>query len=456
MSKSRWGARTNPRYKTYTIKNIKELPQIDRLSKSQLRAMEVVSAVLPFRTNNYVTENLINWDDFADDPMFILNFPQKDMLKSHHFRMMEAALAKRDKKAALKIANQIRYELNPHPAGQLLLNTPVLSDGTVLMGLQHKYRETVLFFPLQGQTCHAYCTFCFRWPQFVGLDDLKFGMKESELLVSYLREHKEVSDVLFTGGDPMVMKARVLERYIDAILDANLPHVQTIRIGTKALSYWPYRFTTDSDADDVMRIFEKAIDKGKHVAIMAHFTHPVELRTDGVREAIKRLHNVGIEIRCQAPLLRHINDSAGCWADMWREEARLGAVPYFTFVPRDTGAQHYFSVPLAEGVKIFQEAMVLVSGIGRTVRGFSMSATPGKVQVLDVREMNGEKVFVLRMLQGRNPEWCYRVFFAKYDPKAIWLDDLKPAFGEKKFFYEDELSQMIADAQLKRQAAVGS
>ena len=109
-------------------------------------------------------------------------------------------------------------------------------------GLQHKYRETVLFFPAHGQTCHAYCTFCFRWAQFIGDEDLKFANKEVDQLVRYLRQHPEVSDVLFTGGDPMVMKAKVLERYIRPILeDPELEHIWTIRIGTKSVAYWPQR-----------------------------------------------------------------------------------------------------------------------------------------------------------------------------------------------------------------------
>ena len=78
-----------------------------------------------------------------------------------------------------------------------------------------------------------------------------------------------------------------------------------------------------------------------------------------------------------------------------------------------------------------------------------MSCIPGKVQVLGVSEVtiNGkkEKLFVMRMLQGRNPDWVARPFFAKYNPDAIWIDQLKPAFGEEKFFFEDELEQMFKE-----------
>ena len=111
------------------------------------------------------------------------------------------------------------------------------------------------------------------------------------------------------------------------------------------------------------------------------------------------------------------------------------------FVVRDTGAQHYFGIPLVRAHEIFKDAVKNVSGLARTVRGPSMSATPGKVQIDGVSEVNGKKVMVLRMLQGRNPEWVNKPFFAEYDDSAIWLDDLKPAF-EPKFFFEDELTKM--------------
>src|SRR5690606_21666860 len=111
---------------------------------------------------------------------------------------------------------RIQLSMNPHPAGQVELNVPRL-EGVSLPGMQHKYRETVLFFPSSGQTCHTYCSYCFRWPQFVGLDELKFAAREADSLVSYLEQHPEVNSVLFTGGDPMVMKTKVLRRYIEPL-----------------------------------------------------------------------------------------------------------------------------------------------------------------------------------------------------------------------------------------------
>ena len=131
-------------------------------------------------------------------------------------------------------------------------NIPVYDDHK-LSGIQHKYRETVLFFPNSSQTCHAYCTFCFRWPQFVGMNGMKFATKETDLLIKYLQEHPEVTDILFTGGDPLVMSAKKLQEYIEPFLNADLPNLQSIRIGTKSLSYWPYRFINDKDSDDLLK-----------------------------------------------------------------------------------------------------------------------------------------------------------------------------------------------------------
>jgi len=435
------------RYRPFTLHNFRQIPQVQKLSEEQKFAIEVVGHVLPFRTNSYVVNQLINWDDIPNDPMFILNFPQMEMLRPHHFEEMAAVLSNGASQEQIQAtANKIRWQLNPHPAGQMQHNVPVL-DGKRLFGMQHKYRETVLFFPSQGQTCHAFCTFCFRWAQFVGIDELKFAAREVQLLVEYIRRHPEITDVLFTGGDPLIMKTRNLRAYIEPLLEAGLPHLRNIRIGSKALAYWPYRFLTDTDAEDLLALFREVSQSGKQLALMAHFNHPAELRTEAVKQAIQRVRETGAQIRTQSPLLRHINDDPDVWAEMWKEQVKQGCIPYYMFVARDTGAQHYFSVPLVEAWQIFRKAYQQVSGLARTVRGPSMSCDPGKVQVAGVSEIKGEKVIVLNALQGRNPDWVGRPFYAQYDEEAIWLNDLKPAFGQEKFFFEDELEQMYRDEE---------
>ena len=430
------------KFKVYTDKHLGQIHQLDSLPDELRHDISVVAKVLPFRVNQHVLEQLIDWDNAETDPMFLLTFPQREMLEPQAFKRMAALLdSNAEPKAIQALAGRIRAKLNPHPAGQMELNVPRLDDEP-LTGMQHKYHETVLFFPSQGQVCHSYCTFCFRWAQFIGDKSLRFSSSEADSLYAYLKRHKEVSDLLVTGGDPMVMKTHHLKQYLEPLLDHSVHHVQTVRIGSKALTYWPHRFVTDDDADDLLRLLERLVKAGKHVAFMAHFNHWRELESYMTRRAIRRIRSTGAEIRCQGPLLDKINNDPLVWSRMWREQVRLGLIPYYMFVERDTGARRYFEVPLARALEVFQQAYQSVSGLARTVRGPSMSASPGKVQVQGTMEINNEKVFLLRFLQGRNENWTRQPFFAEFDENATWLDGLKPAFGADQFFFEEEYHQI--------------
>ncbi len=450
VSARRHDAIPNSKFKVYTQKQIGQISQLDVLPEQLKFDIQVVANILPFRVNQYVLDHLIDWDNAETDPIFILTFPQREMLAPIWFnRMADLVKSGANQESIQALAKKIRQRLNPHPAGQMELNVPKL-DNRKLAGMQHKYRETVLFFPSQGQVCHSYCTFCFRWAQFVGDKSLRFSSAETDDLYAYLKQHKEVSDLLLTGGDPMVMKTHHLKKYLEFLTHPSVQHVQTVRIGSKALTYWPHRFVTDEDADDLLRLLEKLVKAGKHVAFMAHFNHWHELEPNMTRRAIKRIRNTGVEIRCQGPLLARINDDPAVWSRMWREQVRLGLIPYYMFVERDTGAHRYFEVSLVKALQIYQQAFQSVSGLARTVRGPSMSASPGKVQVQAVTEICGEKVFMLRFLQGRNENWTQQPFFARFDEKATWLNDLRPAFGEEQFFFEEEYMQILANSHAEK------
>ncbi|MCF6270168.1 MAG: lysine 2,3-aminomutase [Melioribacteraceae bacterium] len=443
--------------KFYGLRDISTMQLLKQnLSDEQIFEIKVVANVLPFRTNNYVVEELIDWNNIPDDPIFQLSFMQAGMLsKTQYNEMAEVIKANASKEEIRVVAKKIRNGLNPHPAGQMTANVPVM-DNFIVRGIQHKYKETALVFPSAGQTCHSFCTFCFRWAQFIGDNDLKFSTDESNRFQEYLKSHTEVSDVLFTGGDPMVMSLQKLETYLLPLLQPEFEHIKNIRIGTKSLSFWPYRYVTDNDADGILNLFEKIMNAGKHLAFMAHVNHGRELETEVLRKAVRRLKNVGVKIRTQAPVVRHINDSADVWANMWRKQVNLGMIPYYMFVERETGAKEYFNIPLSRTFEIYKEAFQQISGLQRTARGPVMSATPGKVVIEGVTKINGEKVFVLSMLQARNPNWVKQPFFAKYDETSTWLEQLTPAFGEKKFFYEDELDEILEQKSVEHSSVVSS
>lgn len=305
-----------PRFKVYTHRQIDQISPFLQLPDALQFETRVVANILPFRINQYVIDELIDWHNPQDDPLFILTFPQRDMLTPAAFEQMATLLKQQPSHADIEqLAKKIRKGLNPHPAGQMELNIPEM-DNHKLAGMQHKYRETLLFFPSQGQVCHSYGTFCFRWAQFVGDKSLRFSSSKVETLYNYLCHHKELTDLLITGVDPMVMKTHYLAHYLEYLTESALEHIQPVRIGTKALTYWPQRFVTDADADELLRLFEQLVTAGKHVAIMAHCNHWREFEPFMTQRAIQRIRDTGAEIRAQSPLLANINDDHEVWAKM--------------------------------------------------------------------------------------------------------------------------------------------
>ena len=384
----------NERYRPITLNNVDKIAENHPEIIPHLDDIRLSGLVFPFKASPYFVEELIDWsvgsEKVREDPFYRLVFPTLDMLRTDHRRKLLDARATGNPALLAGVVAGIRADLNPHPAGQRTLNAPrgetpedTEALRASLSGVQHKYGETVLVFPAAAQTCHAYCTYCFRWAQFTGDNELRFAQKEAESLFRYLAERGEVSDILLTGGDPMVMPTRSLERYLEPLCDPEfLPHIRNVRIGTRSLTFWPQRFTTDGDADGLVDLLRRVREEGgRHLAVMAHIGHPRELSTVRFRDALHRLQaEAGATVRSQAPVMRGINDDATVWADKWRTEVAMGIVPYYMFLARDTGAQRFFGVPLGKAHRIYSDALRRCSGLARTVRGPSMSCTPGTLR----------------------------------------------------------------------------
>jgi L-lysine 2,3-aminomutase len=416
------------RFITYNVKNFREIEYMRYLPESVKEEIEIVSRVIPFKTNNYVVDYLIDWESYEEDSVYILNFPNRRMLTGSQFdRLSKAVKNPRSAGALQQTIYDIRMEMNPHPAQQMT-NVPVLDDEE-LKGMQHKYRDIVLFFPSQGQTCHAHCNFCFRWPQFVKELDLKFSMREIDKVISYIRRNECINEILFTGGDPMVMDPGTLAKYTDALIDAQIPNLQNIRFGTKSLSYWPFVFIPrfNEEAVAVLALLKRIVDSGMHLSIMAHFNHPQELETEVVREAIRNIRAAGAEIRTQAPVLKHINNRWEDWARMWKTQVQLGMIPYYMFIERETGPFNYFSWPIADVYRMYQKAIRHTGSFAKTVTGPVMSASKGKVQILGIVDLpgDGEKCFVMQYIRHRDYRETFKPFLMAYDENATWVDQLK-------------------------------
>jgi L-lysine 2,3-aminomutase len=277
----------------------------------------------------------------------------------------------------------------------------------------------------------------------VGEPELRFAATDYHRIHNYVARHTSITDLLVTGGDAFAPTARRLSAELLPLIEKRFAHISTFRFGTKVLAFWPHRFMNDRDSDELLRLIERLVSAGKNVAVMAHFNHPRELEGEPVREAVRRLRSAGAVIRTQGPVLRGINDAATTWQEMWTTQTALGMAPYYMFVARDTGPRHYFEVPLARTWQIYRDAIAQVSGIARTARGPVMSAGPGKVELTGVADVGREKAFVLRFLQARDPAWCHRPFFAKFDSRATWLSNLRPALNDTAFFFEAPYLKMI-------------
>ncbi|WP_190236204.1 KamA family radical SAM protein [Allorhizobium terrae] len=424
----------------YANHRLDHVPQLERLAPELVAGIRLAALVFPFKVNSYVLEHLIDWDNAENDPMFRLVFPHPDMLLPDDLAILTRLQNSGDDDAIAAEVLRIRNSMNPHSSNQLI-NIPMF-EGQHVEGVQHKYHETALFFAKQGQTCHSYCTFCFRWPQFVQTGAEKFEADEAAQMLSYLRAKPEISDILMTGGDPMVMTTRRLSVYLEPLLAPEFDHIRNIRLGTKALTYHPHRFLHDKDAPALLDLITRLTNAGKHVAIMVHVNHWRELQPEPVQQAIAALRKAGAVLRSQSPILRHINDDAAIWSRMWKDQVAMGIIPYYAFMERDTGAHHYFGIDVDRALSIYQEAHAAVSGICRTARGPVMSAGPGKVHVLGRLTHGGSEHFVLSFLQARKKEWLNRPFLAKYSQNARWLDDLQPSGSENEFFFHEDYRKL--------------
>ncbi len=227
----------------------------------------------------------------------------------------------------------------------------------------------------------------------------------------------------------MVMDPATLKKYIDALIEAKIPNLQNIRFGTKSLSYWPFTFLPqhNEEAGQILDILKSITDNGLHLSIMGHFNHPNELETEVVQEAIRNIRQTGAEIRTQAPVLNHINNNSEDWARMWKRQIQLGMIPYYMFIERETGPYNYFSVPLVDIYKMYQEAIRETGSFSKTVTGPTMSASKGKVQIMGIinNPADGSRYFMMQYIRHRDYRQTFKPFLMEFDEKATWVDQLK-------------------------------
>jgi KamA family protein len=356
------------------VRYLRNILQVEALPAEDREQLEKVAQKYAFRANDYYL-GLIDWSD-PNDPIRQLIIPRAEELADW---------------GTLDPSNEQAV--------------------TVAAGVQHKYPHTVLL--LCNEVCGAYCRYCFRKRLFMdGNDEVTNDLTAG---LDYIRAHPQITNVLLTGGDPLLMSTRRLAEILGALRE--IPHVQIIRIGSKMPAFDPWRILDD---EELQAVLSRHSTPHKRIYVMAHFDHPREL-TEPAVEGLDRLLRCGAITVNQCPLIRGVNDDPEVLAELFRKLSFIGCPPYYVFQGRPTAGNLPYQVPLVRAWGIFKEAMRRGSGLARRAR-FVMSHATGKVEVLAV----DDRYIYTRYHRAKDDELRGRFLIYHRNDAAYWLDDLDP------------------------------
>ncbi len=271
------------------------------------------------------------------------------------------------------------------------LDDPLAEDAHMpVPHLTHRYPDRVLF--CISSQCAVNCRFCTRkrktgkWP----------SVEDQHLLegIAYIRAHKEVTDVLLSGGDPLLLSDDKLA-WILAMIKA-VPHVDFIRIGTRVPGVLPQRITRD--LADVIKQFHP-------VYLNCHFNHPDEF-TPAVADALNRLADAGIPLGSQTVLLKDVNDDVEIIIRLMKRLLQCRVKPYYLLQADLTKGTAHFRTPVQKGLEIMKQLRGNISGLAIPLYVLDLPGGGGKIPLLpdyDVHEKNNQ----LFVRNGKGRQFIY-------------------------------------------------
>lgn len=267
--------------------------------------------------------------------------------------------------------------------------------------LIHNYEDRVAF--CVTAECAIYCRYCLR-KRMVG--DAGSFMRKSELqeTIDYLAAHREIRDVLLTGGDPLTFNDSNLEWLLSRI--RAIPHIEVIRIGSRMPVKLPYRIT-----DNLCRMLERY----HPIWLNTHFNHPKEL-TDDAAAGIDRLLRAGIPVGNQTVLLRGINDDSVTMKALCERLVRFRVRPYYLYQAQLIGGTAHFRTSIEKGMEVMQQLQGRTSGFA--IPKYVLDTPFGKVP------LNGSYVL------GRAGD---HIVVRSYSGK-LWAEPNPIPDGEKRSF----------------------
>ena len=236
--------------------------------------------------------------------------------------------------------------------GGFELDDPLEEDkDSPVPGLTHRYPDRVLM--LTTPNCTMYCRYCTRKRATLTRGGWEGISKDDVRMIDYIRTHKEIKDVIVSGGDPLTLPLSKLKYYLDAL--KAIPHVDVIRIGTRVPVTMPQRLYDP----ELLQLLESA----EKVYIQTHFNHPREITPEAAR-VCKSLLRHGMMINNHSVLLKGVNDDLGTMKQLLRGLLRIKVRPYYLFhCDPVTGAGH-FRTSVWKGMEIMEGLRGHMSGIG--------------------------------------------------------------------------------------------
>ncbi len=353
------------------IKHLTEVEQLEQLNEQEKAELKKVTDKFAFCANDYYL-SLIDWDD-PKDPIRRIVIPSIEELEEW---------------GKLDPSNEKAY--------------------TIFPGLEHKYHSVAVF--LVTYKCDSLCRYCFRKRLFI--ESEREYLQDWDAAYQYVRQHPEVTNVLLTGGDALMLPASQLEEILVTLRE--IKHVRIIRLGTRIPSYNPYRIIDDPS---LLKVIEKNSTKRKRIYVMTHFVHPREL-TDVAVEAVTLLQKARAKLANQTPLIRGVNDDPKVLAELLAKLSFIGAVPYYIFQCRPALGNRAYTVPIEEGYEIVEQAKSRVSGLAKRAR-YTMSHSSGKIEIVG----KTKDYVYFKYHPAFRDEDSGRFMVFKSNPNAYWFDD---------------------------------
>ena len=258
-------------------------------------------------------------------------------------------------------------------------------------GLVHRYPDRVLL--LVTDQCAVYCRYCTR-RRLVGSNERSITQGNFEEVLKYLKSHRKVRDVLLSGGDPLLLENERLEEILSRL--RTLPHIELLRIGTRAPVTLPQRIT-----GGLVRMLKRY----HPLMISIHFTHPKEI-TDAVKRACNELADGGIPLGSQTVLLKGINDKPYIMKKLVQELLKIRVRPYYIYQCDLAMGTEHFRTSIATGVQIIEKLRGHTTGYAVPTYVVDAPGGGGKIPVEPVYLISrGKGKVVLRNYEGNMFEY---------------------------------------------------